>query len=614
MKVAIIGAGPRGLIASYNLLKDFQKTGENLEINLFDKKDIGGRVWNANQSPYLIMNTPATEITLFNYDDPYKKSLYEWCKSDDSQKFMETASIEHKQQLIDAAKNLSSNGYADRALLGVYCKWFFQNYILTQQNEHLSIKFMKNSLVDNISVSTNQKYTIILGNQDKITNFNKIIISLGQQENHLTENETSLYKYAKDHNLNYFLPGYPSEQPVEKIPANENVIIRGLGLSFNDYVSLLTIGRGGKFIQNGDSLKYIPSGKEPKIIAGSRRGVPYFPKALSQKTYDEKFEGHFLIPSVIKKNLTDGKLKYEDLVRLLKLDIEYRYYTLLINRKYSKIELKAFQNDFIQNNGTINFEQKYNIDKSDIFNWEKMLNPVAGVKITTTDDYQKDLLEWLDFIIKDAKLGSKTGPITASIEMLRDLRSNIRWIVANQLLSSEDYVNKFQKQFMSTISFLSMGAPVIRSEQLAALIRADIVKILGPQMMLIGADKTYKTCSMFYKKEIFSANNLIEARIPKASTKYSKNILVENLIESKLIHLDTLQTDDGKNLTTDSIDIDLKTNNIKDSSGKLNHNIYVWGLSTAGKYFIPSAFPTPSKNDENILMAQKISHQIVNEL
>ncbi|WP_252898178.1 hypothetical protein [Apilactobacillus ozensis] len=113
--------------------------------------------------------------------------------------------------------------------------------------------------------------------------FDKIIISLGQQENKLSENEASLQKYAKENGLNYFLPGYPAEQDLSKIKASENVIIRGLGLSFNDYVSLLTIGRGGKFVKDGENLKYIPSGNEPRIIAGSRRGVPYFPKAISQK-------------------------------------------------------------------------------------------------------------------------------------------------------------------------------------------------------------------------------------------------------------------------------------------------------------------------------------------
>ncbi|WP_252898179.1 hypothetical protein [Apilactobacillus ozensis] len=232
-------------------------------------------------------------------------------------------------------------------------------------------------------------------------------------------------------------------------------------------------------------------------------GFHIFLKQLVKKRYDEKFGGHFLIPEVIKKHLTNDKLKYEELVKLLKLDIEYRYYALLIKSKYAKINLDNFKNDFIKNNGKLNFAEQYGIDTADIFNWEKVLNPVAGVKITTTDNYQKEILKWLNFIIKDAKLGSKTGPLTSSIEMLRDLRTNIRWIVANNLLSNDDYINKFQKQFMSTISFLSMGAPVIRSEQLAALIKANIVTILGPQMMLIGANKTYKTCSMFYKKRNF---------------------------------------------------------------------------------------------------------------
>ncbi|MCK8606730.1 FAD/NAD(P)-binding protein [Apilactobacillus ozensis] len=613
MKIAIIGAGPRGLVTAYNLLKNFNNKNESLQINLFDKYDVGGRVWNANQSPYLIMNTPASEITLFNYDDKNKQTLYEWCKNE-SEDFISKHDFEYQQQLIAAATNLPENGYADRALLGIYCKWFFEEYILTQQTADKKINLINHQTVSNIKVNSDKKYNVIINFKKYYGDFDKIIISLGQQENKLSENEASLQKYAKENGLNYFLPGYPAEQDLSKIKASENVIIRGLGLSFNDYVSLLTIGRGGKFVKDGENLKYIPSGNEPRIIAGSRRGVPYFPKAISQKRYDEKFGGHFLIPEVIKKHLTNDKLKYEELVKLLKLDIEYRYYALLIKNKYAKINLDNFKNDFIKNNGKLNFAEQYGIDTADIFNWEKVLNPVAGVKITTTDNYQKEILKWLNFIIKDAKLGSKTGPLTSSIEMLRDLRTNIRWIVANNLLSNDDYINKFQKQFMSTISFLSMGAPVIRSEQLDALIKANIVTILGPQMMLIGANKTYKTCSMFYKKEIFSAKNLIEARIPKASLKNTDNVLLKNLSDDKLVHLDELKINNNQTSTTDSIDIDVNSNNIIANNGKINKDIYAWGLSTAGKYFIPSAFPTPSKNDENILIAQKISNHIANKL
>ena len=56
------------------------------------------------------------------------------------------------------------------------------------------------------------------------------------------------------------------------------MIVRGLGMNFFDYLSLLTLGRGGAFrndLTGRDALEYVPSGREPHLVVGSGRGIPY---------------------------------------------------------------------------------------------------------------------------------------------------------------------------------------------------------------------------------------------------------------------------------------------------------------------------------------------------
>ncbi len=48
--------------------------------------------------------------------------------------------------------------------------------------------------------------------------------------------------------------------------------LRGLGLSFFDYVGLFTVSREGRFENEKGKLVYHPSGKEPIVYSGSRRG------------------------------------------------------------------------------------------------------------------------------------------------------------------------------------------------------------------------------------------------------------------------------------------------------------------------------------------------------
>ncbi len=55
-----------------------------------------------------------------------------------------------------------------------------------------------------------------------------------------------------------------------------------MGLAFVDLLVLLMEGRGGRFEDTPDGgLAYLPSGAEPRIWAGSRRGVPYHSKISS---------------------------------------------------------------------------------------------------------------------------------------------------------------------------------------------------------------------------------------------------------------------------------------------------------------------------------------------
>lgn len=78
-------------------------------------------------------------------------------------------------------------------------------------------------------------------------------------------------------------PASPIEQDLSAVAASSNVILRGLGMSFFDTLSLLTLGRGGSFESDSAApggLRYVASGAEPVVFATSRRGVPFRSKSL----------------------------------------------------------------------------------------------------------------------------------------------------------------------------------------------------------------------------------------------------------------------------------------------------------------------------------------------
>src|SRR5207302_3688572 len=118
------------------------------------------------------------------------------------------------------------------------------------------------------------------------------------------------------------------------------VLIRGLGLCFFDYMSLFTEGRGGKFVEKGDGLAYLPSGVEPRIVCGSRRGLPLHARADNEKG-DRRYEPMFLTEDAIERLRRragpGGLLDFtRDAWPLIAKDVETVYYTRLIAERDSE--------------------------------------------------------------------------------------------------------------------------------------------------------------------------------------------------------------------------------------------------------------------------------------
>src|SRR5690606_37984250 len=83
---------------------------------------------------------------------------------------------------------------------------------------------------------------------------------------------------------------------------------------FIDIMALLGEGRGGRFVPSpadGDPgrLSYLPSGREPVLWVGSRRGVPYHSKVCAESVPagPEAFE-HLTSEALLAREDADGTL------------------------------------------------------------------------------------------------------------------------------------------------------------------------------------------------------------------------------------------------------------------------------------------------------------------
>lgn len=614
MKTAIIGAGPRGVLtisALINQYKNRTDKEQTLTIELFDSYQIGGRVWKLDQWPGLIMNTPADQVTLFTdasvtlsspvFDGP---SLFEWATSDLATNYLTENKL--ASELITAAQNLGPKDYAPRALFGAYIQWFYAQ-LLSQLPFNVHINFHQ-ELVVRLDRLKNSSITLTTSEQEYMVD--SVTISLGQQENYLTEAEQTLALYANEHNLSYTPPTSPADVDLSKIPANENVIVRGIGLSFFDYVSELTLGRGGHYMQNSDgTLVYQPSGREPRIIAGSKRSIPYYPKAISQKGYGEKVRPSFLTEANIQSALVDGHLPYDEFIKLLRLDIELAYYMALIDTHYPTQNASQFKAAFIQNENRQAVVADFGILSGDVWNWDRIIHPVGNQGSVSTVEYQNELISWIDWITNDAELGSKTGPITSALELLRDFRDVIRSIINRRLFTDDEYVNRFLSNYNSTNNFLSVGPPALRTAQLSALMRSGIVTITAPDMEIEGRDGRFVAITP-RNNDVFAADIVLEARVPKPSILTTSNPLLEDMVSNNLLSPTTI-IHEGKIMPLPAVSVTQNSDQVVAATGQVLPNVFVWGLQLESLRWSTTLSPRPGVNDLNLQTADFIAAKLL---
>ncbi|WP_338217247.1 FAD/NAD(P)-binding protein [Lacticaseibacillus salsurivasis] len=604
MKVALIGAGPRGLLVLERLIAwQRQMSALPLTITLFDPYPIGGRVWRRDQAPQLIMNTAAQHITLF-YDRTVQEpgpimpgpSLAQWAAKE-AAPFLRSRGKSAAPYLKEAA-SLGPNDYPSRALYGYYLAWFYaEMHRRKQPNVQL---IFKQTLVQAVTKAPFTVHTAAGSER-----FDAVVLALGTMENSLTREQAALTAFAKAHQRVYLPPSFPAEGDLSRLGPQDVVAMRGLGLSFFDYVSRLTEGRGGRFIANEQGqLTYQASGEEPHIIAGSRRGLPYHAKARNEKAPGEAWPPRFLTAQQLANWAASGPITGEQFFQGLKAEAGFVYYSLLLAQQHPEVDLPAFQADYMTDPAEAIAALK--LPEADQLDWNALTTPPKGA-----DDAA--MMAYLAQDAAEAERGSKTGPLTSALEVLRDLRDTIRQVVDLGLLTDDEYLDFFLRWFNGTNDFLSIGPPVIRIEQLRALMAAGIVTIAPPQITITTAGNDFIVGGQEANFERH-ATALIEARVPAPNAGAAQNPLMQQLLHDDLATLMELQLAGDRRFQSGAVLVDRHSAQLLDQKHQTQGKLFFWGVPTEGLNWLTTASPRPFSDDVNLRLANRIARQIMDQL
>lgn len=608
MKIVIVGGGPRGLSVLERIV-EHSRDEKNLKITMFDPYGPGGKVWRQDQPLSLLMNSVACQVTLFTDETlstggPVAKgpNLHEWAEQHAEEYIQEFEG--GSLAFINEARNLGPNDHCSRAFYGLYQRWFYR-YVQTRMTEQTSVTFFNDTVR---AVRLAEEGFLVYTKSVEIT-ADKVILALGHQDTEGTAEEQQLAAYATEHRLFYSTPKNAADNFFDAVKPRQTVLLKGLGLAFFDYMTMLTVDRGGRFHRKSGVLSYQPSGNEPKIVAGSGRGFPYHARGNNQKRYGEQYQPRFLKQKNLNKWRRKGHFSAETFFALLKKEMEFVYYTALIREKYPQIKQARFAEEFVRKKGDPSVLKKYQIPVFEWWDWALVEHP--DTELSGYGGFSEFLADYVKEDCSEARKGNISGPVSSAFDSLKDMRDQIRFMLDHQLFTNEEYKEIFLKWFVPLNAFLSIGPPLERMEELQALLEAGVVTVLAPNMRVDTADGQFIAYSEELPDTRFASFFLMEARIPAVDVARSMNPLVKQLLHEGVGRRHSLELQNEQPLFTGAIDVEPSSNQLIGAQGKRIDGLFCYGIPTEGIHWLTAATARPGTDPCNLREADKIAEKLL---
>lgn len=540
--LCIIGLGPRGLSVAERLVANAATSDRPFVIHLVDPYvGIGGRVWRVDQSELLLMNTVASQVTMFT-DDSVRcdgpivtgPSLYEWARLVPLE-----PGDEYPEHVRAEADRLGPDSYPTRAFYGHYLRWVLDRVERTAP-AGVSVRRHARAAVA-LDDAEDGTQTVTFADGSRLTGLDSVVLTLGHVDMPIGPADLDLRAFADRHGLTYLRTGNPAEADLDRIAPGQPVALRGMGLNFFDHMTLLTVGRGGRFVRADGRLTYRPSGREPQLIAGSRRGVPYHSRGENQKGAFARHLPFFLTPEVI-RDLRERREAGQpvafvaDVWPLVDREVRAVYYHALLTAQVDRSTADAFLDEYRDWPSSAEADDKilrrYGVAEDDRWDWNHIARPYGSRHFTDLADYREWLLGHLRRDVEQAHLGNVAGPLKAALDVMRDLRNEIRLVVDHSGITGGSYQDELQGWYTPLNAFVSIGPPPVRIEEMIALIEAGVLSVMGPGLEVTPAadGSGIVLRSAFVPDSEVTVTALVEARLPEVDVRTTDDPLLRSLL------------------------------------------------------------------------------------
>ena len=536
-RIVFVGAGPRAVMLLERLFARLEEFASPLQITLIDPHPPGaGRIWRRDQSPLLKLNSMAQDVTVFTdetstIDGPVRPgpTLIGWAElvRDGA---LPDVSVDDPQ-VVAELRSLRGDSFPTRRLQSYYLDWFWRTTVATAPSS-TTVRWLRGTAAGVRSDAAGYVVDLVDGGRVAA---DLVVYALGHNGRQPANQTADVIAQAARAGLTYVPPAFTADADLSVLAPGHDVIVRGMGLAAVDLVVLLAEGRGGRFVREGGSaVRYEPSGLEPRLHIGSRRGVPYRSKVSSAIQGDPP-QLHVVTKSAIAQLVArPEQVDFErDVWPLITQELAWGHYRELFTGHPERVtgtwdEFRVVLHEHADDVSELRrAAERFVPDPLDRFDVPALDRPLGDEIFSSDEDLQRRIRRHIrdDLTLRTTQQRSSAQAVFLAILLsflsLADVPPE-KWSARSRAVGLPVTWHTF-------FSYVASGPPAHRLEELLALSRAGVVRFLGPEVEVrIEPGRGFVASSPRSAGETV-ATALVDAWLPGSGAAVSDNAALREL-------------------------------------------------------------------------------------
>lgn len=617
--LVFVGGGPRtvGLIERIAANASGGSDPGLLDIHVVDPHPAGGgRIWRGDQSELLWMNSIARDVTIFTDESVTcagpivpGPALDEWVAGP-GRPVLAAAG------LAEEADRLAPEDFASRRVQSHYLRWAFDRAVAALPAD---VRVIEHRTTATSVADSPDGQLVRLADGTRLT-ADVLVLAQGFLDREPTPEQRRLTTAADVNGLTYVPPGYTADLDLSELRPGEPVLVRGLGLAFIDLMVLVTQGRGGSFTEDGDGrLTYQPSGREPVLYPGSRRGVPYHAKiGYAVPGATPMASTYFTVEAATAAAAARGvPLDFRrDVWPLMAKELTAAHYRRLFAAHPDRVLVAWAEFSAILDTATIGSDafdravEQAVPKQQDRFELPRIDRPLIGGFFGSRAELSDAIVEHVE-----ADLRRRADPYfsgdAAVFDALLTVYGVLNVLITRGLIAPADRIRFVEGDFHGFFSFLASGPPPRRLAELLALHRAGLVRFAGPDLQIDVQDGRFVGRSPAAPGAI-TARALVDARLPRPDVRAATDPVIRGLLNAGELAAEDLHDVDGRSLGGGQLLADELSRAVRADRSVHPHR-FLLGPSVSGSAG-SAGFSRPGFNGPGFRQNDAVSRHILREL